>query len=126
MATIAAPLIAAAIPLLQPLISNLVMHVEKLFGAKTGSTKFQTVLDAILPIATSLGTAGKLPGQLDAATIGTLIESTVQSLKASGVLNPTTADAVVNAISSVGLPTPANAPAAGNTLRILSGTLTVG
>jgi hypothetical protein len=88
MASIAVPLIAAAAPLLTPLIESLVTHVESLFGAKTGATKFGVVLGAVTKAAEDLGTSGKLPGQLDAATIATMIETVVQNLKSAGVLNP--------------------------------------
>lgn len=104
MASIAVPLIAAAAPLLTPLIESLVTHVETLFGAKTGPTKFDVVLQAVGKAAQDLGAAGKLPGQLDTATIATMIETVVQNLKAAGVLNPNIkpADSVPSAVRAPG------------------------
>jgi hypothetical protein len=87
-ASLAPALIEAAVPLLTPLIGTLVTHVESLFGAKTGPTKFDVVLNAVTKAASDLSTAGKLPGQLDSAAIGTMIETVVQSLNAANVLNP--------------------------------------
>jgi hypothetical protein len=57
------------------------------------------VLGAVTKTAQDLSTAGKLPGQLDAATIATMIETVVQNLKSAGVLNPNIkpADAVPTA-----------------------------
>lgn len=80
-----APLV---VPIIKPLIESLVTHVEHLFGAKTGPTKFQSVLDAVTPILAQLSTAGKIPGTIDTSSVQMLIESVVQELKATGVLNP--------------------------------------
>src|SRR5689334_22161608 len=86
MAAATIPLITAAIPLLTPIITNLIQHVESLFGAKTGETKFKTVLDAVTAIAGQLSTAGKLPGVLDPSTLAQQIEVIVQDLKSKGQL----------------------------------------
>lgn len=86
MAAAIIPIITAAAPLLTPLIETLVQKVEGLFGAKNGATKFQSVLDAVLPIAQQLSTAGKIPGPMDPTAIGTMIETVVQNLKAQGQL----------------------------------------
>ena len=96
MASIAIPvataLIQAALPVLTPLAQNLIVHAEALWGAKTGTTKFNWVFDALSAAAAALGTAGKLPGQLDAGTIGTIVETNVQDIKAkNGGQVPTTA-----------------------------------
>jgi uncharacterized protein (DUF697 family) len=88
MASIAIPLISAAVPLLTPLIESLVTHVESMFGAKTGPTKFDAVLTAVSKVAADLGTAGKIPGQLDTASLATMIETVVQQFKADGILTP--------------------------------------
>lgn len=85
------PLIAAGYPIVKPLIISLVAHVEHLFGAKTGATKLQAVLDAITPIATALGTAGKIPGQLNAETLTAYINTVVADLNKQGVLNAASA-----------------------------------
>jgi len=120
MAAAVIPIIAAAAPLLQPLISSLVMHVEHIFGHKTGPTKFDNVLTAVLKTASDLATAGKIPGQLDPSSIATMIESVVQDLKARGVLNPETAASVVQAQSNT-----ASIPQS-LTLKVLSGSLQLG
>ena len=80
--------ISAVIPLITPLVQSLVVHVEKLFGAKTGPDKFQSVLAAILPVVNALSTAGKIPGTVDGVAVGSIIESVVQELKGKGILNP--------------------------------------
>lgn len=91
MAAAIIPLIlSAAVPLVKPLISSLVLHVEGLFGAKTGPQKFQSVLDAVTPIVNALSAAGILKGTMDTTSLSTLIESIVQDLKAQGVLTPAT------------------------------------
>lgn len=90
-----APLIAAAIPLLTPLVAGLVNHVEVLFGPKTGPAKFSVVLACVAAVAAQLSTAGTLPGQLDPASIGAMIESVVQELKSKGVLNPQSSAGVI-------------------------------
>jgi len=100
MATAIIPIVVAAAPLLQPLINSLIIHVEKLFGAKTGTTKFDNVLQATLKTATDLSTAGKIPGTLDPATIAMMVEAEVQSLKAAGVLTPEIATQIVNNTSA--------------------------
>lgn len=81
-------LISAALPLVTPLIQALVVHVEKLFGAKTGQQKFQSVLSAVIPVIDALSAAGKIPGTIDGVAVGSIIESVVQDLKAKGILNP--------------------------------------
>jgi hypothetical protein len=96
MAAVAVPLIVAAIPMLKPLITGLVHHVEVLFGHKTGPTKFDQVLKATLNAAQALATAGKIPGQLDPASIAMMIETEVQQLKAAGALTPEASAAVVS------------------------------
>lgn len=91
MAAAAIPaLISLAVPLLKPIISSLVLHVESLFGAKTGATKFQSVVDSVTPIINALSTAGILKGTVDGMSVGTLIESIVQDLKGAGMLTPAT------------------------------------
>jgi hypothetical protein len=90
-----APLIASAIPLLTPLVTGLVHHVEALFGTKTGPAKFSIVLACVTAVATQLSTAGMLPGQLDPASIAAMIESVVQELKSKGILNPPSCASII-------------------------------
>src|SRR5689334_13525712 len=89
MATI--PLAITAIselwPILKPAAVSIVQHVEQLFGAKTGQTKFDVAVKALTQIADALATAGKLPGIPDLGAIGGLIESVVQDLKGLGQLD---------------------------------------
>jgi hypothetical protein len=99
--------------MLSPLITGLVHHVEVLFGHKTGPTKFDQVVKATLNAAQALGTAGKLPGQLDPASIAMMVESEVQQLKATGALSPETSAAII-----AGTPAPKAGP------FTLTGTLT--
>ena len=82
MAAAVIPIVLAAAPLLQPLITSLVTHVEHLFGAKTGKTKFDLVLGAVTQAAEQLATAGKIPGVLDAQSIAAMIQTVVTDLQA--------------------------------------------
>ncbi len=86
MAGIAIPLIAAAVPLLQPLIEKLVLGVQGLFGSGTGETKASTALAMLQKVVEQLAAAGKLQGVPDATALATMIETVVQQLKASGQL----------------------------------------
>lgn len=81
-------LISAAIPVITPLVQSLVLHVEKLFGAKTGQQKFQSVMSAVVPVVDALAASGKIPGSIDGVAIGSIIESIVQDFKSKGILNP--------------------------------------
>jgi hypothetical protein len=88
-------LIAAAQPVLEPVIQALVMGVENLFGgAGTGPAKLLTVVNAVLGIAGQMGTSGKLPGELDAGSVTSMVQTVVGNLKAQGVLTPAIAAAV--------------------------------
>src|SRR5690348_10549765 len=89
------PIIEAAAPLLTPLIKSGATHLEQIFGAKTGPTKFDALLNMILPTAEKLSTAGKIPGQLDPASIAGLIQSIVTDMKAKGELTPEAVQAKV-------------------------------
>lgn len=116
---IAPELISAAIPLVKPVIQSLVLHVEKLFGTKTGPDKFKNVLQAVTPIVESLATSGRIPGTIDGVAIGSLIESVVQEFKALGVLTPT--------VNPPTVPTPATPGAVvGSSSIKVFGTLTLG
>ena len=84
--------------MLKPLVTSLVTHVEALFGGKTGQTKFQTVVDQLVPVIDALATAGKIPGTIDGVSVGSLVESVVQELKSKGQLNPT-----ITPVSPVGV-----------------------
>ncbi len=116
MAAAIIPIIAAAEPILAPLIHRLVLFVESKFGPKTGPTKFSTVVAAIGPVANALATAGLIPGTLDGVSIAALVQSVVQSLQSTGILNPATA-AVINA-QPIGVGT--GSP---STIRVIGGTL---
>jgi uncharacterized protein (DUF697 family) len=116
------PVVLAAAPLLQPLITSLVTHVEHLFGAKTGPTKFDVVLNAVTKAAEDLSAAGKLPGVLDSQSITAMIQTVVADLQAAGVLNPTSAGQIVTATSN---PQMLNALGS-QSLKIIGGTLTIG
>lgn len=96
MAAAVIPVVAAAAPLLMPLIQSLVTHVEHLFGAKTGADKFALVLQSTIAAADKLSAAGKIPGTLDPASIATMIQTLVSQLNANGVLTPENA---ANAVS---------------------------
>lgn len=88
MAAAIIPIIAAAAPLLKPIIEGLIMNVQKLFGHDngTGPTKAASVIEAALVIADKLSTAGKIPGVVDATTIATMMETIINELKAKGLL----------------------------------------
>lgn len=76
----------SAIPQLVPVIRNLVLDIEKLFGKGTGPAKLQAVTDASKVVADSLSTAGKIPGLLGQSELATMAEMVVQQLKAEGKL----------------------------------------
>ncbi len=77
-----APLIAALVSLAPKLIGPTIRAVEAIFGPKTGDTKMQAVIDALIPTLTKMAAAGKLPGIPDEATLRTVIESIFQQDKA--------------------------------------------
>lgn len=115
-----APIISAAIPLIKPLLQSLVLHVEKLFGAKTGQTKFEQVLAAATPIVNQLATAGKIPGTIDGIALGSLIETIVQEFKGANVLNPSVTLPSLPTSTGAGVAT-----ASGSNFKVF-GTLTLG
>lgn len=93
-------LAAQAAPVLIPIIKNLVVGVQNLFGHNngTGQTKQDVVVKATEVVSNQLSTAGKIPGVLDTATIISMVEGVVQVLKAAGVLP--------NDAGTVSLPSP--------------------
>lgn len=99
---VAASAIAAALPIITPLLTSLIHHVEVLFGAGTGPTKLDTVIQAGSQVVSQLAGSGKIPANLDAASIGTIVQTLVQDLNAKGSLNP---QASASAIASPGLQT---------------------
>lgn len=121
MAATIVPIIAAAAPLITPAIKWLAVHVENLFGAGTGPTKLSAVVNAVTPIVQQLATSGKIPGQLDTASIVALVESVVQSLKADGVLNPDTARIIASQPIATNINTGASFNVTGGTLQISFG-----
>lgn len=86
--TVAPAVLKIAIPKLWSAGESLVLHVEKLFGSKTGPTKFETVVNALAPIANALSTAGIIPGVLDGSGLGSIVETIVQDLKRKEQLTP--------------------------------------
>jgi hypothetical protein len=84
------PLILTAAPLIQPLVMSLVVHMERLFGHKTGPTKLDNVVTTVFKVLDDLSTAGKIPGSFDKASVTQLVESIVADLNQKGVLNPET------------------------------------
>lgn len=106
-----APLV---VPILKPIVTSLVVHLEHLFGTKTGPTKFATAVSTTLGIADQLAAAGKIPGSIDGVTVSTLVESVVQELKSANILTPSiTPPSVIG-----GIPTGASVN--------VTGTLTLG
>jgi hypothetical protein len=86
--------VQAAYPILAPFIQAVIVHLESLHGAKTGSqVKLPAAVAAVTPVANSLSTAGKFP-LLTSDQITAMVESSVQQLKATGILNPDTASAI--------------------------------
>ena len=88
-------LVGAALPILTPFLTSAIHHVEVLFGAGTGPTKLDTVVNAGLQLAGSLSTAGKIPGTIDVATMTTFVQTLVQELQAQGLLNPTSSASII-------------------------------
>lgn len=90
MAAAIVPVIAAAIPLLRPVIKGLISGVQRIFGHNQGQgpTKLQTVVNATMTVVEQMATAGKIPGHLDAAAIASIVEAVVQEMKATGELPP--------------------------------------
>lgn len=85
--------LSALLPLAGPLASMLVKGAEKLFGSKSGETKFNAVAQALMPFVDALVASGKLPAEFDkTSAIGPLVEMVVQQLKSTGDLDaaPTT------------------------------------
>jgi hypothetical protein len=118
MAAAALPVLAAAAPILLPIVQNLVMGVEHLFGAGTGPTKLDTVLKALTPVAAALSTAGTITGTLDAPSLTALVQSVVSNLKAQGVLNPSTAAIVAAQPVASSMPTSGTFQISGGTLQL--------
>lgn len=120
MAAAAVPLIAAALPLLAPVIGAIVMGVEHLVqGKNQGPSKFDMVLQAVLQIVEKLGAAGTIPGQMDANSVAAMIQAVVTQLKAAGVLTPENAAAWLAALGKPG------AAAAPSGPFVLSGTVQI-
>lgn len=84
MAAAIIPIIAQVVPLVLPTIVKL---VEGLFPPKTGDTKKATAVDltkVILEKTAAAGITGPVP---DDNTLGNLVETVVQDLKARGELS---------------------------------------
>lgn len=71
-------MISALLALAPTLIVPALRGIERIFGAKTGATKMETAISALLPILEKAAAAGKLPGIPDAATLQTVIETLFQ------------------------------------------------
>jgi hypothetical protein len=102
MAAAIIPILAAAAPLLTPLIRTLAVHVEHLFGARTGPTKFDVVLQSVLKAADAMATGGQIPGRLDPASIAAMVQTVVQQLQSAGILTPEASSALVSATPLIG------------------------
>jgi len=88
--------------LLTPLIPQLVTLVEGLFGPKTGSTKLDTVVKAIQPVANNLATAGKLGGPPPSATdIAAAVSAVAAQLFPSGTTVPPVGSTPVSPVTVV-------------------------
>ena len=81
------PIISAAMPLLIPLGHAIVVHMEHLFGAKTGPTKAEGAYDALAATVAQLVKTGKLAGPVDSSTIAGIVELCVYNLNKSGILS---------------------------------------
>lgn len=88
MAAAIIPVIASTITALSPLVPPIIQGVEALFGPKTGPTKLQTAVDMLGKAAEALAAAGKIQGIPDLSTLTTLVQSSVDALKAQGQLPP--------------------------------------
>lgn len=126
-------LAAQAAPLLIPVIKDLVIGVQGLFGHNngTGQTKQDIVVKATEVVSNQLSTAGKINGVLDSATIVSLVEGVVQVLKAAGVLpgGSTTSDVPLPAPTTTQPTTSAPATIQGlvsGTPVTIVGTITIG
>lgn len=85
MAAAIIPLVATVLPFIKPVVQDVVLAVEKLFGPKTGATKFDTAMKMLKPVLDALSTAGKIPGVLDNTQLGTILETVVQDLNQKGL-----------------------------------------
>jgi hypothetical protein len=112
MAAVAIPLIASVLSVIGPLLPGLIERVEALFAPKTGTTKLQTVLDALKALLEPLAAAGNLQGTPSDAELIAAIEATLALLKANGQL-PLPGSALPGA---AGVPVP-SAPSA-NTMTV--------
>lgn len=88
MASAIVPIVLAAAPLLEPFIKGAILHAQKWFGYNNGTDqeKLNTVLNAVLSAASSLTAAGKIPDKVTPELAITLIENTIATMKASGIL----------------------------------------
>lgn len=126
-------LAAQAAPLLIPVIKDLVLGVQGLFGHNngTGQTKQDIVVKATEVVSNQLSTAGKINGVLDSATIVSLVEGVVQVLKAAGALpggataNGTIVPAVTGSTSTTTAPATIQGLVSGTPVTIV-GTITIG
>lgn len=123
--TALAPEILSALPIIVPFIKDQILQMEKIFGAGTGATKLNTVVNNTVGLANNLanlpaGNPNKIVGPLDPTSIATIVETLVQQLKAGpGGLTPET-----SASSPAAIAAPL-APAPGSTFKI-TGTFQVG
>jgi hypothetical protein len=83
-----APVIKEAAPLLLPFIKMAILQVQELFGKgpDVGPVKLKAVVDSALAIADQATATGKLAGKIDVEAVVGMVESTIQVLKAAGVL----------------------------------------
>ena len=88
-------LIAALLPLAEPLIKGLIKGVEGIFGPKTGDVKLKAVVESLMPVLEALAKAGKIPGLPDNNTVTALVELVFQSLKKTGEITSDTSQRTI-------------------------------
>ena len=85
MAAAIIPIIAELAPVVIPAIVKL---VEGFFGPKSGEAKMDTSLDWLKTLLVKTGAVGPDKPMPDDASLRTMVETVLQSLKAKGELSP--------------------------------------
>ncbi len=100
-------MISALLGLAPTLILPVLRAVEGIFGAKTGQTKLEAALAALLPVLEKAAAAGKLPGIPDTGTLQTIVETVFQQNQKSiesGVSDTYKTTAPLGAVITITLP----------------------
>jgi hypothetical protein len=78
--------LATLLPLVLPMVPSIIQGVENIFGAKKGREKKEASVEMVSVLVKKLRESGTLTDNTNAQDVATLIEATLQSMKASGQL----------------------------------------